>query len=170
VTFPSTTDESSSLHQATTHLSGLLRKTRWASRLISPEPRTGGAVVRQLPSILRRPQHPGGKGSAGHNLLPWLLPAPGQTRWAADLQAAVRRRGRSAPASFWTHTTRNMSSGSRPVTGGTRASWPRSSGRNAGRILKRPWVAFLKLAHALSRRPCGRMSAEQVARHIEALW
>ncbi len=38
--------------------------------------------------------------------------------------------------------------------------------RRAGRILKRQWVAFLKLAHALSRRPCGRMSAGQVMRLI----
>jgi hypothetical protein len=38
--------------------------------------------------------------------------------------------------------------------------------RRAGRILKRRWAAFLTLAHALSRRPCGRMSAEQVRRVI----
>jgi hypothetical protein len=38
--------------------------------------------------------------------------------------------------------------------------------RRAGRILRRGWVAFLKLAHALSRRPCGRMSAGQVGRVI----
>ena len=38
--------------------------------------------------------------------------------------------------------------------------------RRAGRILKRQWVAFLKLAHDLSRRPCGRMSARQVERLI----
>jgi hypothetical protein len=41
--------------------------------------------------------------------------------------------------------------------------------RRAGRILKREWVAFLKLAHALSRRPCGRMSAGQVMRLIGPL-
>jgi hypothetical protein len=35
---------------------------------------------------------------------------------------------------------------------------------NAESILKRQWVAFLKLAYALSRRPCRRMSAEQVVR------
>jgi hypothetical protein len=34
--------------------------------------------------------------------------------------------------------------------------------RKAERIINRQWVAFLKLAHALSRRPCRRMSAEQV--------
>jgi hypothetical protein len=38
--------------------------------------------------------------------------------------------------------------------------------RRAERILKRRWVAILKLAHALSRRPCGRMSAAQVVRLI----
>ena len=38
--------------------------------------------------------------------------------------------------------------------------------RRAGRILQRQRVAFLKLAHALSRRPCGRMSAGQVMRFI----
>jgi hypothetical protein len=38
--------------------------------------------------------------------------------------------------------------------------------RRAGRILQRRWVAFLKLAHALSRRPCGRMNAGQVVRLI----
>jgi hypothetical protein len=36
----------------------------------------------------------------------------------------------------------------------------------AGRILKRQRVALLTLAHALSRRPCGRMSAGQVVRLI----
>ncbi len=36
----------------------------------------------------------------------------------------------------------------------------------AERILKRQWVAFLKLAHALSRRPCRRMSAGRVVRLI----
>jgi hypothetical protein len=41
--------------------------------------------------------------------------------------------------------------------------------RRAGRILKRQWVAFLKLAHALSRRPSGRMSAGQVVRLIGPL-
>jgi hypothetical protein len=41
--------------------------------------------------------------------------------------------------------------------------------RRAGRILKRRWVAFLKLAHALSRRPCRGMSAGQVVRLIGAL-
>ena len=38
--------------------------------------------------------------------------------------------------------------------------------RRAGRILRRRWMAFLELAHALSRRPCGRMSAGQVRRLI----
>src|SRR5262245_60602610 len=38
--------------------------------------------------------------------------------------------------------------------------------RRAERILKRRWVAFLKLAHALSRSPRGRMSAGQVVRLI----
>jgi hypothetical protein len=38
--------------------------------------------------------------------------------------------------------------------------------RRAGRILWRRWAAFLKLAHALSRRRCGRMSAGQVRRLI----
>jgi hypothetical protein len=38
--------------------------------------------------------------------------------------------------------------------------------RRAERILKRRRVAFLKLAHALSRHPCGRMSAGQVMRLI----
>ena len=38
--------------------------------------------------------------------------------------------------------------------------------RRAGRILKRQWVAFLKLAHDLSRRPRRRMSARQVVRLI----
>jgi hypothetical protein len=41
--------------------------------------------------------------------------------------------------------------------------------RRAGRILKREWVAFLKLAHALSRRPWRRMSAGQVVRLIGPL-
>jgi hypothetical protein len=41
--------------------------------------------------------------------------------------------------------------------------------RRAERILKRQWVAFLKLAHALSRRPCRRMSAGQVVRLIGRL-
>jgi hypothetical protein len=41
--------------------------------------------------------------------------------------------------------------------------------RRAGRILKRRWVAFLKLAQALSRRPCRRMSAGQVVRLIGRL-
>jgi hypothetical protein len=36
--------------------------------------------------------------------------------------------------------------------------------RRAERILQRRWVAFLKLENALSRRPCGRMSARQVVR------
>jgi hypothetical protein len=40
--------------------------------------------------------------------------------------------------------------------------------RRAERILKRLWVAFLKLAHALSRRPCRRMSAGQMVRLIGA--
>jgi hypothetical protein len=38
--------------------------------------------------------------------------------------------------------------------------------RRAGRILRRRWAAFLELAHALSRRPCVRMSAGQVRRLI----
>jgi hypothetical protein len=38
--------------------------------------------------------------------------------------------------------------------------------RRARRILQRRWVAFLKLAHTLSRRPCGRMSAGQVSQLI----
>jgi hypothetical protein len=38
--------------------------------------------------------------------------------------------------------------------------------RRAERILKRQLVAFLKLAHALSRRPCRRMSAGQVMQLI----
>jgi hypothetical protein len=38
--------------------------------------------------------------------------------------------------------------------------------RRAERILKRQWVALLTLAHALSRRPCRRMSARQVVRLI----
>src|SRR5262245_40173539 len=38
--------------------------------------------------------------------------------------------------------------------------------RRAERILKQQWVPFLKLAHALSRRPCGRLSAGQVVRLI----
>ena len=41
--------------------------------------------------------------------------------------------------------------------------------RRAERILKRQWVAFLKLAHTLSRRPCRRMSAGQVVRLIGPL-
>ena len=41
--------------------------------------------------------------------------------------------------------------------------------RRAERILKRQWVAFLKLAHALSRRPCRRMSAGQVRKLIGPL-
>jgi hypothetical protein len=41
--------------------------------------------------------------------------------------------------------------------------------RKAERILKRQWVAFLKLAHALSRRPCRRMSAGQVRKLIGPL-
>jgi hypothetical protein len=41
--------------------------------------------------------------------------------------------------------------------------------RRAGRILKRRWVAFLKLAHTLSRRPCGRMSAGRVRKIIGRL-
>ena len=41
--------------------------------------------------------------------------------------------------------------------------------RRAERILKRQWVAFLKLAHALSRRPCRRMSARQVVLRIGPL-
>jgi len=41
--------------------------------------------------------------------------------------------------------------------------------RRAERILKRRWVAFLKLAHALSRRRCRRMSARQVMRLIGPL-
>jgi hypothetical protein len=41
--------------------------------------------------------------------------------------------------------------------------------RRAERIIKRQWVAFLKLAHALSRCPCGRMSAGQVVRLIRPL-
>ena len=44
----------------------------------------------------------------------------------------------------------------------------RAEGR-AGRILRRGWVASLKLAHALSRRPCRRMSAGQVVRLIGRL-
>ena len=50
--------------------------------------------------------------------------------WTTDPRSG--RRGRSAPASFWTITTPSVSSGSRPPTGGTRTSWPRSSGRSAG--------------------------------------
>jgi hypothetical protein len=42
--------------------------------------------------------------------------------------------------------------------------------RRAGRILKRRWAALLALALALSRRPCGRMSAGQVVRVIGPLW
>jgi hypothetical protein len=42
--------------------------------------------------------------------------------------------------------------------------------RRAGRILRRGWAAFLTLAHALSRRPCGRMSAGQVRWVIGPLW
>ena len=41
--------------------------------------------------------------------------------------------------------------------------------RRAGRVLKRQWVAFLKLAHDLSRRPRRRMSARQVVRLIGPL-
>src|SRR5262249_15532651 len=41
--------------------------------------------------------------------------------------------------------------------------------RRAECILKRRWVAFLTLAHALSRRPCRRMSAGQVVRLIGPL-
>ena len=41
--------------------------------------------------------------------------------------------------------------------------------RRAGRILKRQWVAFLKLAHALSRRPCKRMDVAQVRKLVGRL-
>ncbi len=41
--------------------------------------------------------------------------------------------------------------------------------RRAGRILRRQWVAFLKLAHALSRRPCRRMDAAQVRKLVGRL-
>jgi hypothetical protein len=41
--------------------------------------------------------------------------------------------------------------------------------RRAEHILKRQWVALLNLADALSRRPCGRMSAGQVVRLIRPL-
>jgi hypothetical protein len=41
--------------------------------------------------------------------------------------------------------------------------------RRAERILKRQWVAFLKLAHALSRRPCGRMDIAQVRKLVGRL-
>ena len=41
--------------------------------------------------------------------------------------------------------------------------------RRAGSILQGQWVAFLTLAHALSRRPCRRMSAGQVVRLIVPL-
>jgi hypothetical protein len=41
--------------------------------------------------------------------------------------------------------------------------------RRAGRILKRQWVAFLKLAHALSRRPCRRMDITQVRKLVGRL-
>lgn len=41
--------------------------------------------------------------------------------------------------------------------------------RRAERVLKRQWVALLKLAHTLSRCPCGRMSAGQVVRLIGPL-
>jgi hypothetical protein len=38
--------------------------------------------------------------------------------------------------------------------------------RRAERILKRRWVAFVKVAHALSQRPCRRLRAAQVVRLI----
>ncbi len=38
--------------------------------------------------------------------------------------------------------------------------------RRAERILKRQWVAFLTLAHALSRRPCRRMDVAQVRKLV----
>jgi hypothetical protein len=41
--------------------------------------------------------------------------------------------------------------------------------RRAERILQRRWVAFLKLTHGLSRRPCRLMSAWQVVRVIGRL-
>jgi hypothetical protein len=41
--------------------------------------------------------------------------------------------------------------------------------RRAERILKKKWVAFVKLANALSRRTCGRMSAGQVVRLVGPL-
>src|SRR5690242_7308772 len=41
--------------------------------------------------------------------------------------------------------------------------------RRAERIFKRQWVAFLKLAHALSRRPCRRMDVAQVRKIIGPL-
>jgi hypothetical protein len=44
----------------------------------------------------------------------------------------------------------------------------RTEGR-AGHILKQRRLAFLELAHVLSRRPCGRMSAGQVRRLIGPL-
>jgi hypothetical protein len=41
--------------------------------------------------------------------------------------------------------------------------------RRAERILRRQWLAFLKLAHALSRRPCRRMDVAQVRKLIGPL-
>ncbi len=41
--------------------------------------------------------------------------------------------------------------------------------RRAERILKRQWVAFLKLAHALSQRPCRRMDVAQVRKLVGRL-
>jgi hypothetical protein len=41
--------------------------------------------------------------------------------------------------------------------------------RRAERILQRQWVAFLKLAHALSRHPCRRMDVAQVRKLVGRL-
>ncbi len=41
--------------------------------------------------------------------------------------------------------------------------------RRAERSLKRQWVAFLKLAHALSRRPCRRMDVAQARKLVGRL-